>query len=207
MLLMMLVATAAFAQTGMRVAIGGAIGISKYSDEDFSTKNPNLSFAYRLRVKADSPDGWGWAPKTSVGWSNRKTSTDIGGTRTQLGKLESIPIMGGIERGYRDGPIKVGLSVVGGISVNHFNVDGAARDAYQVRLGETLGDIKVKNAFALRPELSIWYDLGSRFAVQGVTTYLFSHPKAETTIDGVTTTSTWKTDHTSARLGLVVGLF
>ena len=207
MILMMLIATVAFAQTGKRVAIGGAIGFSKYSDSDFSTKNPNFSFAYRMRLNAAHPDGWGWAPKTSVGWSDRKTASDIGGSSTQLGKLQSIPVMAGIERGYRNGPVKFGVSVVGGVSMNHFRVDGAARDAYLTRTGQTLEGVKVKNALAVRPELSLWYDIGSRYAVQAVTTYLYSHPKAETTVDGVTTTSTWKTDHASARLGLVVGLF
>ena len=207
LLLMMLVASAAWAQTGKQVAIGGALGITSYADKDFSSKNPGVSLAYRINLKPGAKDGWTWAPKTGLGWSKRKTSTDIGGLRTQLGKLQTVLIMAGVQRAVRQGPWQVGLGVVGGASINHFEVDAAARDAYRSRLGRVLGDIKVKNSIAVRPELSAWYDLNQWFAVQGSLSYLFNRPRAETTLGGVTTASTWNTAHASASVGLVVGLF
>jgi hypothetical protein len=115
--------------------------------------------------------------------------------------------MGGIQRAMRKGPWQVGFGVVAGGSINQFKVDQAARDAYLSRLGEVLTEIKVKNSLAVRPEISAWYDLGKWFGVQGSVSYLFNRPKAESTFDGVTTSSTWKTDHASAHIGLVVGIF
>ena len=59
----------------------------------------------------------------------------------------------------------------------------------------------------MRPGVSVWYDLGPWIGLEGAVSYTINRPKAETTVDGVTTSSTWKTDHTSASIGLVVGLF
>jgi hypothetical protein len=207
MSLMLLMAPAAWAQTGKHVAVGAALGLTKYSDQDFKAKNPNVSFAYRITLKPEAPDGWRWALKSGLGWSNKNTTTDIGGTRTQLGKLQTVLIMGGGQRVLRQGPWQVGFGIVAGPSFNHFKVDGAARDAYLSRLGRDLSDIKVKNSLAVRPEISAWYDLSKLFAVQGSVSYTYNRPKAETTSGGVTSSSTWKTDHASVSVGLVVGLF
>ena len=207
MFLMMLIAPAALAQTGKHFALGVGLGVSKYIDKDFSSKNPEVSLAYRINLKPGANNGWTWAPKGSLRWSDRKTSTDIGGIRTQLGKLRTALVMVGVQRGLRQGPFQIGFSVVGGASFNHFVVDGAARDAYLSRLGRTLSDIKVKNSFAVGPEVSATYDLGRWFALQGSLAYLFDRPKAEITSGGVTSSSTWKTDHANASIGLLVGIF
>ena len=207
MLLLMLMVPAANAQTGKRVALGGAVGLTHYIDKDFSSKNPGFSPAYRIRLNPESKEGWSWAPKSGFGWNNRKTSTDIGGTETQLGKLQTILIMGGVQRKLHHGPWQLGIGAVAGGSINHFEVDRAARDAYQNRLGLTLTEIKVKNSIAVRPQVDAWYDLSKWFALHGSVSYLFNRPKAETTLGGVTTSSTWKTDHASVSVGLVVGVF
>jgi hypothetical protein len=207
MFLMMLMASAAMAQTGKHLAIGAGLGFTEYADKDFSNKNPTVSFAYRFRLHTETTDGWSWGLKSGLGWSKRKTSTHIGGIPTELGKLQTILIMGGGQRAFRQGPWQVGFSVVAGPSINHFDVDGAAREAYQSRLGQTLGDIKVKTSLAVRPEVSAWYDLGKWFAVGGSVAYIVNRPKAETTLDGVKSSSTWKTDHASASVSAVVGIW
>ena len=203
---MMLMASAALAQTGKHIAIGGAIGFTSYTDKDFSSKNPGFALAYRLNLKPDREDGWKWAAKGSVGYSKRKTTTVIGGTRTALGKLQTIPVEVGLQRSLRQGPWQVGIGIVAGPSFNHFDVDQAARDAYLSRLGTTLDGIKVKTSLEVKPEISAWYDVNKWIGVQGAVYYLFNRPKAETTSGGVTTSSTWKTDHASASLGVVVGI-
>ena len=207
MVVMMLVATAASAQTGKHVALGAALGVSKYLDKDFSSKNPDISLAYRINLKPEADNGWTWAPKGSLRWSNRKTSTDIGGARTQLGMLRTVMIMVGVQRGLRQGPWQVGFSLVAGASINHFTVDGAARNAYLSRLGRDLDRIELRTSVAVGPDISASYDLGRWFALQGSVSYLFDRPKADLTSGGVTSTSTWKTDHANASVGLVVGIF
>ena len=207
MFLMMLMATTALAQTGKHVAVGVGIGVSKYIDKDFRSKNPDVAFAYRINLRPGAEDGWTWAPKGSLRWSNRKTSADIGGVRTQLGKLRTVLVMVGVQRTLRQGPWQVGFSVVGGASVNHFVVDEGAREAYQSRLGRDLGNLTVRNSIAVGPEVSASYDLGKWFALQGSLSYLLDRPTAEITSEGVTTSSTWEADHANASIGLVVGIF
>ncbi len=198
MFLIILVSPAAWAQTGKHLAIGGGLGLTNYTDKDFSSKNPSVSLAYRINLKTDAKDGWSWAPKSGLGWSRRNTSSDIGGLRTPLGKLQTILVMAGIQRGLRQGPWQVGFGVVAGAAIHKFDVDRAARAAA----------INVKNSIAVKPEISAWYDLNQWFAVQGSLSYLFDRPKADTvTLGGPNTTATWTTDHASASLGLVVGIF
>ncbi len=207
MLLLMCLASTAGAQTGKRLAVGASIGVSSYTNKDFSTTNPGVSFAYRITPNAHPRDGWKWAAKGGFGWSNSTVKTDIGGERTKLGKLRMIPIMAGIQRSYRQGPWQFGLGVVAGPSINHFAVANDARVAYTSRLGTDLDGIKVKNSLAVRPEISAWYDVNQWFGVQGSVSFLYNRPKAETTVAGATTSSTWKTDHVSAHVGLVVGVY
>jgi hypothetical protein len=207
MLLLMCIATTGWAQTGRRIAIGGSLGVSSYTNKDFSQTNPGVSFAYRVTLKNPPKQGWKWAAKEGLGWSNGKVTTEIGGERTRLGKLRTILVMGGVQRSYRSGPWQFGMGVVAGPSINHFKIDGGARDAYTARLGSDLEGIKVKNSLAVRPEISTWYDLNRWLGAQVAVSYLYNRPKAETTVDAVTTTSKWKTDHLSAHVGLVVGIY
>lgn len=205
--LLMLPASAAMAQTGKHVALGASVGISSYTDSDFKAKNPDVSPAYRITLKTSHKDGWRWSLKSGLGWSRRDVTHDIGGANTQLGKLQMALIMGGVQRVFRRGPLEAGAGIEAGPSFNKFDVDQAARDAYQTRLGVPLDDIKVKTSVAVRPVVSAWYDLGPWFAVGASVTYAFDRPRAETTAGGVTTSSTWNTDHTSASVGFVVGIF
>ena len=115
--------------------------------------------------------------------------------------------MGGVERAYRAGPLKVGVSGVVGPSFNHFDVNDAARTAYRNRLGRDLTSIKVKTSIAVRPELSGWYDLNRWSALHISFSYMINHPTVDTTAGGVTTSTTWKPDHFSAQNGFVVGVF
>src|SRR5439155_18128872 len=98
MFLLILVAPAASAQTGKHVGIGGAIGLTSYRVEDFRLKNPGFALAYRITPKPEAKDGWRWAPKLSLGWSRVKTTSEIGGIRTPLGRLQTVPIMVGVQR-------------------------------------------------------------------------------------------------------------
>jgi hypothetical protein len=206
-LLGVLLAPPAQAQTGKHVAVGAGIKEHYYINDAFHQRNPSPSFIYRARLHPDKPDGWTWEPKGGLGWFRADSDMGVGGTLTHLGKLRSRPLMGGIERAYRRGPMKVGTSIVGGPAFNHFSLDQAAVTAYRDRLGTDLTSIKANKSLAVRPELSLWYDLSGRFALHSSVTYLYDRPKVKTTASGVTTSQTWKADHINFQVGLAVGLF
>ncbi len=207
MLLVMLMAPEAMAQSGKHFALGGGIGVTSYADKDFKVKNPQFALLYRINLKPDRPDGWYWGAKGDVGWSNREVTTDIGGARTPLGKMQTYLAMGGIQRSLRMHPCQLGLAVVAGPSFHNFDVDGRARDAYLSRLGKDLANIDVKTSIAVRPEAQLNVDLNRWFGVQSNLSYIIDRPKADITSGGATTSTTWKTDHLSANVGLVVGIF
>ena len=197
---------AAWGQTGKRLAIGAGMNYHRFADNTFSSSNPGISFEYRIHRHSTQEDGWKWSPKTSVNLSKMDTEMNVGGASTKAGRLQAARVMIGVERGYRQGPFKIGASVIAGPSFNQFDVDGAARTAY-ANTGNTLNGISAKNSIAVKPGISAWYDLGSWFALHGSAGYVINRPTVETTVNGVTTSSTWKTDHTSLEMGLVVGIF
>ena len=207
LLLVVMLAPTASAQTGKHVGVGAGITAHKYADSDFSTKNPSISFVYRITPKPGGKQGWSWEPKGGFGWFRVDTDMEVGGIDTRIGKLRARPIMAGVERSYRAGPLKVGVSGVVGPSFNHFDVNDAARTAYHNRLGRDLTSIKVKTSIAVRPELSGWYDLNKWLALHVAFSYMIDRPTIDTTAGGVTTSTTWKTDHFNAQIGFVVGIF
>jgi hypothetical protein len=206
--LVVTLAPAASAQTGKHVAIGAGLTYHKYVDDNFSQKNPGISFIYRIDLKPDGhKDGWKWEPKGGFGWFLADTAQDVAGLATHVGKVRARPFMGGIERSYRQGPLQAGLSAVVGPSFNHFNVDDVSRAVYRTRLGRELNDITVKTSIAVRPEVSVWYDLGPWLALHSSVSYMINRPTAEMTIGGTTTSTRWNTDHANFQIGLVVGIF
>jgi hypothetical protein len=206
--LVSITAPAASAQTGKLVAVGAGITLHKYGDNDFTPRNnPSVTFDYRISLHRHSRQGWKWEPKGGFSWFHADTELPVGGVETSIGELRARPIMGGIERAYRDGPLKVGVSIIGGPSFNHFSVNDAARAAYAGRLGQDLTAIKAKNSFALRPEFSAWYDLNQWIALHAAVNYVINRPTVETTASGATTSDRWNTDHVNAHVGFVFGVF
>lgn len=206
-LMMLLLPAAAMAQSGKHLALGAGIGTTSYADEDFQVKNPELALLYRIDLRPKQPNGWYWGAKGDAGWSNREVRPEIGGARTTLGKLQTILLMAGIQRSMRMRPWQLGVAVVAGPSFHQFDVAAGARAAYLSRLGRDLASVDVKTSLAVRPEAQVNWDLSRWLGVQGNLSYLIDRPKADITSGGVTTTTTWKTDHLSANVGLVVGIF
>src|SRR5713101_5226817 len=98
---------AAFAQTGKHVDVGAGLVAHKYVDSDFSQKNPGIVFDYRITLNTEPRNGSAWEPKGGFGWFRADTTQDVTGLSTPFGQLRARPIMAGIERAYRQGPLKV----------------------------------------------------------------------------------------------------
>ena len=103
--------------------MGAGITLQKFGDDDFEPRNnPIITFDYRISLKRNPAPGWKWEPKTGFSWFRADTELPVGGVLTPIGRLRARPVMGGIERSYREGPMKVGLSVVAGPSFNHWEL-------------------------------------------------------------------------------------
>ena len=209
--LVAMVASAVSAQEGKRVAVGVGITEHSYSDGAFSQKNPGISFIYRLRLHTKTKDGWSWEPTGGLGWFTADTEMPIGTLSTHIGRMRARPFLGGVSRGYRQGPMALSFSVEGGPSFNHFSPDNAAIQAAYVAQ-PTLGiltsySVKTSTSFALKPEAGLYYDLGKRFALHGSLSYMYNKPTAATTVNGTVTSTKWNASHVNVQIGLVVGIF
>ena len=207
LILVMTLASSASAQTGMHVSVGPGIDFHKYTDDRFKSKSPGLAILYRLSLHPEKvKDGWKFEPAGSVGLSRLNTDAELAGETRRLGRLRMIPVTVGGGPGYRRGPTKVGFSADAGVSFNKFTVDGGTRTTL-AGLGQDLTSVDVNNAFTAHTGVSVWHDLSSRLGVHAGASYVFHHPTAKTTIDGVTTTEKWKTDKVKFVTGFAVGLF
>jgi hypothetical protein len=196
------------AQTGRHVALGASIGFRELIDDHFKKKNPSFSALYRLsRHPSKRKQGWVWRLGGTASYAHTDFDMDLGGTDTKIGSLRTIPVMGGVERAYRHQRIKVGLSLLAGPSFNNFSIDNSARAAYEAQLGAPLEDIKVKNSFAVRSGVGVWYDVSRWVGVHAGIYYQYDRPRATITAGGNSSSETWKTDRVSLSTGLAVGIF
>jgi hypothetical protein len=159
---------------------------------------------YRLN-RGRGGNGWGWDLKAGLTYSEKDVPVAIGGNEVQLGRLHTIPVRVGIARAYRQGPMKVSGWVSGGPSFNSFDVDNEAVMAQQA-IGNDLDAVHVKTSLAYGPGVSASWDLSSWLALQSSFGYTFHRPEVRTVTNGVPTNERWNLDHSSAALGLVIGI-
>ena len=196
------------AQTGKHVSLGAAVGWRNLSDSRFSTKNPSPAFLYRFsRNPNERKQGWVWRLGGTVGYTHADFSSDIGGADTKMGRLQTIAVLGGIERAYRHDQFKIGASVLAGPTFNSFAVDNAAREAYENRLGVPLEEVKVENSLAVRSGVGMWYDVNQWIGIHAGVYKWFGQTTATTTAGGVSTEDTWKDDKLTASTGIAFGIF
>ena len=206
LLLALSTAATAEAQTGKHFSVGAGIGFQDYSDARFSSKDLDITPMYRFTKGGSGEPGWSWDMKTSIGFSNLDVPADIGGAEVRLGRLRTIPLLLGLARNYRQGPVKIGAWVTGGPSFNNLEIDRGARETYAAA-GSTLEGIHAKTSWAVRPGVSATYNLSPWVGLQGSASYTINRPTVVTGIDGTSTSETWKLDHSSATVGLVMGIF
>ena len=198
-------ATAAQAQNTKHFSLGAGVSFQKYSDSRLKAKELDIVPMYRLS-RGGGENGWDWDLKGSTSFSAVDIPSDVAGDAVRLGKLRTIPLLLGIERQYRHGPMKIGAYVTGGPSINNFKVDDGARQAYTAA-GSSLEGVHAKTSIAFKPGVSASYRVSSLLALQGSVSYTVNRAKVTTEVDGVSTSETWKLDRSSARLGMVLGIF
>ena len=186
-------------------SVGAGISFNDYADSRMESKELDFVPMYRFS-KGVGENGWDWDLKTSIGFSGVEVSTEVDGAEVPFGKMRTIPVLLGVSRAYRQGPMKIGASVTVGPSFNRFEIDPRAREAHQAA-GGALEDVDAKTSFALKPGVSASYRLSSLLSLKASVSYTINRPRVTTRIDGVSTSETWKLDRSSARLGMVLGIF
>lgn len=207
LVLLLTLATAAAAEAGVgwKFSLGAGISFHDYSDSRFGSTDLDIVPMYRFS-KGVGENGWDWDMKGSISFSQTDVPTELAGADVRLGKLRTIPLLFGVARSYRHGPMKVGAYVTGGPSFNHFEIDGGARTAYEAA-GSSLDAVNAKTSFAFKPGVSASYVVSSWLALRGSVSYTINRPTVRIRIDGASTSETWKLDRSSATLGVVLRIF
>lgn len=117
-----------------------------------------------------------------------------------LGRLTIRPVMGGASYTFTDqARWALSMSLVGGMAFNSFTLDQAApRDVLA---------LEIDNSFAVRPGVSLWYDVNSRAALNFFTGYVITRPQVTYLEFGDFTKRTVRADTAVVNIGLAYKLF
>jgi hypothetical protein len=200
LIVLCLASTTLRAQADATLGLGGGVAFYHPIDADASD-----STGFALVYRFGKPEGWG--PTFGLNWFTTDFTASIGSARVPLGDLRVRPVMGGYSYTVRRGAFAITAGLVGGYAFNSFEVDDRARLAYQSARGDTLLRITASNSLAGRGEIAMWYDVSSRFGLQGVVGYVAARPVIETITGAGSTSRRLRADSVKLQIGLAYGIF
>ena len=159
------------AQTDSRLAIGASV-TTRVTTSSEAKGSAAVGFEWRLGY---ATPGWGW--QTSLfSWFDTDVRGSIAMSTFDLGHVRIRPIMAGYGYTWVRGRTAITADLVGGYTLNSFRLDSAALAEYARRLGATGIDSEATNAFAVKPEVQVWYDINRRLGLKMNGGYLIAHP-------------------------------
>jgi hypothetical protein len=163
-------ASAAHAQTDNRLAVGLSL-TSRLANSSDASGSADVGFELRIGHKQE-----GWGQQYSLfNWFDTGIQPVLPQTMA-VGTLRVRPIMAGYGYTRIRGRTAFTVDVVGGYSLNSFELAPAALAEYVQRTGATGVASEATNALALKPEVQIWYDINSRFGLKLNGGYLLARP-------------------------------
>ena len=159
------------AQIGNRLAVGASV-IGRLANS--SDAGGGTDVGLEIRMARDDP-GWGWQG-TFFNWFDTGVREPITARPMAVGNLRVRPILAGFGYTWNRGHTTITADVVGGYTVNSFELSPAALAEYSQRLGATGVESEATNAFAIKPEIQVWYDLNRRFGLKLTGGYLRARP-------------------------------
>jgi hypothetical protein len=190
------------AQTDSRLAVGMSVTTRLASASDASG---SADVGFELRIGHEG-QGWTWQ-HPFFNWFNTGVHEPIAARTVDLGRLRVRPIMAGYGYTWIRGRVAITADLLGGYTVNSFALDPAALAEYSQRLGATRVDSEATNAFAIKPEIQVWYDLNPRFGLKLSSGYLVARPSVVITSSLGEDVRPVRADTFLMTFGLVYSLF
>ena len=190
------------AQTDSRLAVGGSITARAASSSDASG-SATVGFEWRLGYAIP---GWGWQ-NSIFSWFDTGVQGTVGPGTIDLGNLRVRPVMVGYGYTWVRGRTAITADLVGGYAFNSFTMDPAAVQEYARRRGATGIEAEGTNAFAIKPEVQVWYDINSRFGLKLNGGYLIARPSVVITSSLGEDIRPVRADSFLVTVGLVYSLF
>jgi hypothetical protein len=190
------------AQTDSRLAVGGSVTFRAASSDE-SGGSASGSFEMRL---GHAIQGWG-VQNSIFSWFDTDVQGTVGPGPIAFGNMRIRPVMAGYGYTWVRGRRAITADLVGGYSFNSLKLDSSAVQEYARRLGATGIDAEATNAFALKPEIQVWYDLNSRFGLKIDGGYLIARPSVVITSSLGEDVHHIRADTFLVTVGLVYSLF
>ncbi len=151
-------------------------------------------------------EGWGW--RYGLSWYGVDVLQPVGDSApSEFGSLRIRPILAGYGYARRIGPTLVTGRIMAGYAFNTFKLNPTFDDTYRQRLGATTVTADASNGVVVRPDVSVWIDLGRKIGMNVNAGYMVARP-------GVTVTSSLGRDRRrinadvlTLRIGAVYSVF
>lgn len=170
-------APAARAQLDSSIAVG--VALTMYDPASPRASHPTgVGLVGRLRR------GSGLGATVGLDWFTSDAVTDTAGGPAPLGTASIRPVMAGVSYIKQFHRYAVSGGLVGGWAFNSLRQSDAGRAAYRERTGLPDARLGISNCLAVRPDVTVWYELGRHLAASASVSYMFARPT-------VTATGAW----------------
>jgi hypothetical protein len=183
-------------------SIGVGVALTLYDPTNPRANHPTgVGLVGRLRR------GSGFGATVGLDWFKSDVQTEIDGQGAPLGTISIRPVMVGVSyiRQYHRYAISGGL--VAGWAFNSLRQTEAGRAVYRNRTAMPDARLAVSNCFALRPDVTIWYELGNHFAASASVAYRVSRPTVPASSAAGRRADTVNLGATVITFGFVYGVF
>jgi len=150
-------------------------------------------------------DGWGW--QFGLGWYSADLTQPLGDARAGFGELQVRPVLGGYGYSRRSGPLLATARLLTGYSFNSFTMLPTYDERYRAAFGAASVTSTVSNTLVLRPELSIWADLGRKVGMNVTVGYTVTRPAVTVDSSVGRDIRHIRADALALRVGAVYSLF
>ena len=179
------------------IDVGVQLGAMLPGSDDVDRSRFTAGVAFRVT----RPHGWGIV--IDVGPQSFEIAGETGSGEMPIGDLKLWSLMGGIARTYLTGRAEATIGVSGGYGFGSFEPSTQARDTYGQRgLFGLEGD--ATNAWLVKPQASLWYNLTDRWAAVVSASYVFGRSTVTVATAGVEAFSK-PVDAAAFRVGAGVG--
>ena len=150
-------------------------------------------------------EGWKW--QYGLGWYSTDIAWQIGGERTEIGKLSVKPIMAGYGYTHVMGRKSVSAGISGGYAFNKLTQGAELEDIVQARTSARGATIDVGNAWVLRPGVSFWYNMNEKIGLNVGAHYIISRPRVTFTSSSGSESRRIDADMFSVKAGIAYSIF
>lgn len=148
----------------------------------------------------------GWGPAFAFNWYGADLTDPRVGTSDKLGRFISRPLLFGIGYTVVRGRTSISPSVVAGPAFNQISVDQGQRSRFSVD-GSSFERRVGKMSLAVRPGISVTYNLRTRLGVTAGANYILNRPTFTLNTPSGQVETSWRADAFSVNGGVVISFF